>query len=145
MSKQEEIHDNPTGWVRKHIRSYVETEGRSGHKWNGVRTLLLTTRGRQTGKLRRTALIYGEDKGRYVVVGSRGGHQYDPNWYLNLVENPEVQAQVGAEIFDARAYTAQGEERAKLWSMMAGIWQDYAKYAKKTEREIPVIVLELID
>jgi deazaflavin-dependent oxidoreductase (nitroreductase family) len=145
MSKQEEIHDNPTRWVRKHIRSYVETEGRSGHKWNGVRTLLLTTRGRQTGKLRRTALIYGEDKGRYVVVGSRGGHQYDPNWYLNLVENPEVQAQVGAEIFDARAYTAQGEERAKLWSMMAGIWQDYAKYAKKTEREIPVIVLELID
>ena len=145
MSKQEEIHDNPTRWVRKHIRSYVETEGRSGHKWNGVRTLLLTTRGRQTGKLRRTALIYGEDKGRYVVVGSRGGHQYHPNWYLNLVENPEVQVQVGAEIFDARAYTAQGEERARLWSVMAEIWPDYAKYAKKTEREIPVIVLELID
>jgi hypothetical protein len=88
--RQEEVFDNPTGWVNKHIRGYVASDGKRGHRWNGVNTLLLTTRGRKSGTLRRTALIYGRDGDRYLVVGSRGGAQQHPAWYLNLVANPEV-------------------------------------------------------
>lgn len=84
----EAVHDSPTGWVNRHIEEYVATDGRKGHRWSGVDTLLLTTRGRKSGKLRRTALIYGIDAGNYVVVGSRGGHKYHPAWYLNLVATP---------------------------------------------------------
>src|SRR5690606_23006715 len=102
MTDQEEIYDSPTGWVAQHIRDYVETDGRKGHKWRGVDTLLLTTRGRKSGKLRRTALIYGKDGDNYIVVASRGGHPSHPAWYLNLVANPEVMVQVGADKFKAR-------------------------------------------
>lgn len=81
----------PVG-VARHIREYVETDGRKGHRWNGVPTLLLTTRGRRTGKLRRTALIYGRDGDAYVVVASRGGARHHPQWYLNLAPDPEVES-----------------------------------------------------
>src|SRR5437762_5051273 len=95
----EEIFDSPSGWVAGHIRRYVETDGEDGHRWRGVNTLLLTTRGRKSGKLRRTALIYGRDADRYLVVASQGGAEWNPNWYLNLAANPEVRLQVGAEKF----------------------------------------------
>lgn len=141
MAEEEKVHDSPTGWVASHIRSYTESGGRSGHRWRGVNTLLLTTRGRKTGKLRRTALIYGEDGERYVVVASIGGAPKHPEWYLNLVANPEVMVQVGEEEFAALASTVSGAERAALWKRMAEIWPDYDKYQKKTERTIPVVVL----
>ena len=144
VAAQEKIYDSPSSWVRTHIQNYVETEGHKGHAWNGVYTLLLTTRGRKTGKLRRTALIYGQDGERYVVVASKGGHPFHPAWYLNLKENPEVQIQVAADKFTARAHTAAGAERERLWALMAEIWPDYIKYQGKTKREIPVVVLERI-
>ena len=142
MANQEEIFDSPRGWVAEHIQRYVETDGRNGHIWKGVTTLLLTTRGRKSGKLRRTALIYGKDGDRYVVVASRGGHPEHPNWYLNLAENPEVEVQVLGDRFTAQARTASAEERARLWPMMAAIWPAYDDYQAKSEREIPVVVLE---
>jgi deazaflavin-dependent oxidoreductase (nitroreductase family) len=143
MDQQEDIFDNPTGWVKKHIQEYVETGGRKGHEWReGVYTLLLTTRGRKSGKLRRTALIYGQDGGSYVIVASVGGRPRHPAWYLNLVENPEVEVQVMDEKFTARARTASGEEKARLWKMMTAIWPAYDEYQSKTDREIPVVVLE---
>jgi deazaflavin-dependent oxidoreductase (nitroreductase family) len=138
----DEIYDSPTGWVNEHIRSYVETDGRSGHEWRGVPTLLLTTIGRKSGKRRRTALIYGQDGDHYVVVASRGGHKEHPAWYLNLAENPEVEVQVNADKFSARAHTATAEEKARLWPLMAAIWPAYDDYQTKTDREIPMIVLE---
>ena len=91
------IYDSPTGWVASHIDSYVSSDGRKGHRWRGVDTLLLTTRGRKSGKLRRSALIYGRDGDRYVVVGSKGGNPSHPLWYLNLVADPEVRIQVGPD------------------------------------------------
>jgi deazaflavin-dependent oxidoreductase (nitroreductase family) len=142
MEAPEEVFDSPTGWVAKHIHDYVETGGDKGHQWKGVPTLLLTTRGRKTGKLRRTALIYGRDGDNYVVVASRGGHDHHPAWYLNLVRNPAVQVQVLDERFQAQARTATPEEKARLWPLMASIWPDYDNYQKKTRREIPVVVLE---
>lgn len=142
MTGQEEVFDSPTGWVAQHIRGYVESDGRKGHRWSGVNTLLLTTRGRKTGKLRRTALIYGEDRGSYLVVGSRGGARKHPSWYLNLVENPEVQVQVGADKFQAKARTATAREKPRLWKLMTSIWPEYDRYQQGTDRDIPVVILE---
>jgi deazaflavin-dependent oxidoreductase (nitroreductase family) len=136
------VYDSPKGWVSRHIREYVETDGRKGHRWHGVPTLLLTTKGRKTGKLRRTALIYGEDGGRYLVVASTGGGDHHPAWYLNLVANPEVEIQVGAKKSKARAKTADDDEKPALWAKMAEIWPDYDKYQEKTERVIPVVILD---
>ena len=143
MAAQERtVTDSPTGWVNRHIREYVETNGEKGHTWQGVPTLLLTTRGRKSGKLRRTALIYGQDGDGYVVVASKGGAPDHPSWYLNLIQTPEVEVQVGAEKFDARARTAAAEEKERLWPLMAEIWPQYDDYQKKTDRDIPVVILE---
>jgi deazaflavin-dependent oxidoreductase (nitroreductase family) len=140
--RDEEVLDSPTGWVARHVRSYVESGGQKGHRWNGVHTLLLTTRGRKSGKLRRTALIYGRDGDRYLVVASVGGAAKHPAWYLNLVEHPEVQVQVGPERFAARARPATPEEKPPLWRLMASIWPHYDRYQQKTRRDIPVVILE---
>ncbi len=144
MASQEEIVDSPTGWVARHVRRYVETDGRSGHKWNGRQTLLLTTRGRKSGKLRRTALIYGQDGDRYLLVASNGGARNHPFWYLNLTAQPEVQVQVGADKFTARARTAGAAEKPRLWRLMAAIWPDYDRYQKRTSRDIPVVIVERV-
>ncbi|MGC4786841.1 nitroreductase family deazaflavin-dependent oxidoreductase [Micromonospora sp. DT178] len=139
----EQVLDSPQGWVADHIRRYVETGGAEGHEWRpGVFTLLLTTRGRRSGKLRRTALIYGRDGDAYLVVASQGGDPKHPAWYLNLLDEPLVEVQVGAERFTARARTATAEEKPRMWSTMAAIWPAYDEYQAKTDREIPVVVLE---
>jgi deazaflavin-dependent oxidoreductase (nitroreductase family) len=142
MSNQDEIHDSPTDWVAKHIHDYVESDGQEGHEWRGVHTLLLTTKGRKSGKQRRTALIYGKDGDNTIIVASRGGAPNHPAWYLNLVDNPEVDVQIESEKFSARAHTASPEEKARLWPLMAAIWPAYNDYQAKTDREIPVVVLE---
>jgi proline iminopeptidase len=89
-------------------------------------------------------LIFGEDDGRYVVVASRGGAQHHPSWYLNLSAVPDVHVQVKADRFRARARTAEGDERERLWQRMAEIWPAYDDYRQKTDREIPVVVLERV-
>jgi deazaflavin-dependent oxidoreductase (nitroreductase family) len=146
MGAKDEVFDSPTGWVGRHIRRYVESAGRSGHRWHGTDTLLLTTRGRKSGKLRRTALIYGRDGDRYLVVASNGGARTHPSWYLNLVANPDVEVQVGADKFAARARTAAAAEKPPLWRRMAAIFPEYDSYqrraTKRSGREIPVVILE---
>jgi deazaflavin-dependent oxidoreductase (nitroreductase family) len=89
-------------------------------------------------------LIYGTHGDHQVIVGSKGGNPRHPGWYLNLVAEPAVEVQVGADRFSARARTASGEERAALWDKMAEIWPPYNEYQAKTEREIPVVVLERV-
>lgn len=144
--EQEEVLDSPTGWVAKHIRTYVESDGEKGHQWyKGVPTLLLTTRGRRSGKLRRTALIYGRDGDRYLVVASLGGAPQHPLWYLNLLDDPEVAVQVGPDKFKARARTATPAEKPALWKRMAAIWPEYDRYQERTSRDIPVVLLEPVD
>jgi deazaflavin-dependent oxidoreductase (nitroreductase family) len=140
--QKEPITDSPLGWVGKHVRRYVESEGKNGHHWRGVDTLLLTTRGRSTGKLRRTALIYGKDRDRYLVVASNGGSRPHPDWYQNLKADPHVFLQVADEEFEANARTATAREKPRLWRLMVSIWPDYEQYQTKTTREIPVVVLE---
>lgn len=145
MASGEQVLDSPQGWVADHIRRYVETDGAEGHEWRpGVFTLLLTTRGRRSGKLRRTALIYGRDGDAYLVVASQGGDPKHPAWYLNVLDEPLVEVQVGAERFTARARTATAEEKPRMWSTMAAIWPAYDDYQAKTDRQIPVVVLERV-
>jgi deazaflavin-dependent oxidoreductase (nitroreductase family) len=143
-STTEPVTNSPIKWVADHTRRYIESGGKNGHRWNGQDTLLLVTRGRKSGQLRRTALIYGRDGERYVVVGSNGGKPKHPDWYWNLQADPAVEVQVGAEIFKARAQVAQGKERARLWALMAKIFPTYSGFSQKTSRPIPVIILERI-
>lgn len=103
--------------------------------------MLLTAKGRKSGTMRRTALIYGRDGDRYLVVASQGGAPTHPAWYLNLRADPTVQVQVGSEKFTAQADIATGAEKSRLWSIMAAIWT-YDEYQAKTQREIPLVILE---
>jgi deazaflavin-dependent oxidoreductase (nitroreductase family) len=127
----------------EHVKRYEETDGAEGHEWErGTKTLILTTTGRRSGEERKMALIYGQHGDDYLVVASKGGAAQHPSWYLNLVENPEVKVQVLADKFNARARTATAEEKPELWRTMAAEWPPYDEYQQKTEREIPVVVLE---
>ena len=127
----------------EHVRAYRETDGEHGHDWRrGTSTLLLTTRGRRSGEPRTAALIYGRHGDDYVVVASKGGAPKHPGWYANLRENPEVEVQVRDDRFPATARTATVEEREQLWEEMTTHWPDYDEYQQRTDREIPVVVLE---
>lgn len=134
-----DVTDSPVGWVHAHVQRYVESGGSDGHHWSGTDTLLLTTRGRRTGLLRRTALIYGRDGDRLVVVGSNGGKERHPAWYLNLMHDPAVHVQVGPEMLDARAEPATGDTRDRLWTLMVEIFPAYDQFRTATTREIPIV------
>jgi deazaflavin-dependent oxidoreductase (nitroreductase family) len=126
-----------------HVERYQATDGEEGHIWRkGTTTLLLTTTGRTSGKSYTTPLIYRLDGRNPVVVASQGGSPAHPDWYLNLVANPDVRVQIKGEKFSARARTAEGEERERLWQSMTDVWPDYEGYQRKTDRQIPVVVLE---
>ncbi|MEV4257472.1 nitroreductase family deazaflavin-dependent oxidoreductase [Spirillospora sp. NPDC049652] len=129
---------------KEHVKRYQETDGAEGHDWNGTVTLLLTTVGRKSGQERTTPLIYQEDGDDYVVVASKGGADEHPLWYRNLEADPEVKVQVRGDRFTARARTATPEERPRLWKKMTAVWPDYDEYTRKTDREIPVVVLERV-
>ena len=127
----------------EHVRRYVETDGEVGYTWReGAPILILTVTGRKSGKEYATPLIFGEDGGNHVIVASQGGAPGHPDWYLNLAETPEVGVQVKADKFRAHARTAEGDERDRLWKLMNEIWPHYDEYQTKTERVIPVVVLE---
>jgi proline iminopeptidase len=128
---------------QEHVRRYRETDGEVGHIWKeGSTVLLLTTTGRRTGKETTTPLIYNLDGDRPVIVASQGGAPDDPGWFKNLVQHPEVGVQIEGDRFRARARAAEGEERERLWELMVQVWPHYDEYATKTDREIPVVVLE---
>ena len=137
-------------WIADHLQRYLETDGADGHLWDSapvggpgpIPTLLLTTTGRRSGKPIVMPLIYGEAGGKYVVVASKGGAPTHPGWYLNLAAHRAVEVQILAKRFRATARTASGAERAELWQQMAAIYPPYNDYQAKTDREIPVVVLE---
>ncbi len=127
---------------QEHVRRYVETDGAEGHEWQGTTALILTTTGRRSGEQRSTPLIYGTAGDDYLVVASKGGADEPPAWYLNLEAHPEVDVQVRGDRFHARARTATPDEKPALWTTMVGRWPAYEDYQKRTDREIPVVVLE---
>ncbi len=126
----------------EHVTRYRETDGAEGHDWQNTSVLILTSTGRRTGQQRSTPLIYQRHGADYVVVASKGGAEQPPSWYLNLQQNPEVEVQVEGERFAARARTADPQEKPEMWKTMAAAWPAYDDYQRKTEREIPVVVLQ---
>jgi deazaflavin-dependent oxidoreductase (nitroreductase family) len=125
----------------EHVRVYEETGGERGYDWRGTTILLLTTTGRKSGEPRTMPLIHRTDGDRWIVVASKGGWPANPAWYENLLANPDAKIQVKDERIDVRASAAQGEERERLWALMTEVWPDYDEYQKKTDREIPVVIL----
>jgi deazaflavin-dependent oxidoreductase (nitroreductase family) len=126
----------------EHVRRYLETDGAEGHEWQDSTVLLITTTGRRTGETRTTPLIYRKHGDDCVVVASKGGSPQHPAWYLNLSADPELTVQVLGDRFKARARTATAEEKPELWRIMTESWPPYDEYQSKTDREIPVVVLE---
>jgi deazaflavin-dependent oxidoreductase (nitroreductase family) len=124
----------------EHVRVYRETNGEHGYHWRGTTILLLTTTGRSSGEPRTTPLIERTDGDRWVVVASKGGAPENPSWFENLMADPNATIEVLADTLAVRATTAEGEERARLWSLMAEVWPAYDEYQAKTDREIPVVI-----
>jgi deazaflavin-dependent oxidoreductase (nitroreductase family) len=138
------------GWQDAHRELYLRTDGAEGHIVDFSRAggpaqtpcLILKTIGRKSSEPKVLPLIYGEDDGRFVIVASKGGAPKHPAWYLNLVATPEVEFQVGDKKYRGLAGAAQGAERERLFAMMAQIFPPYLAYKARTEREIPVVLLE---
>lgn len=129
---------------KEHVRRYQESDGAEGHDWNGTTVLILTTTGRSSGLPRSTPLIYRTSGEAYVVVASNGGAADHPQWYKNIQADPEVRVQVLGDRFTAHARTAGREEKERLWPVMAATWPDYDAYQAKTDRDIPVVVLDRV-
>jgi deazaflavin-dependent oxidoreductase (nitroreductase family) len=135
----------PELYGQEHVERYRATDGEEGHYWREALVLLLTTTGRKSGDKRTTPLLYGRRGDDVVLIGSNGGAPAHPPWYLNLKADPEVEVRIKGERFKARARDATPEERPELWRTMAGYYPPYDEYQRRTEREIPVIVLERVD
>ncbi len=130
---------------QEHVERYRVTDGEEGYYWRrDSEILLLTTRGRRSGEERTQPLIQREIDGNYVIVASKGGAPEHPAWFLNMREQDEVDVQVRADRFRARHRVAEGEERERLWKAMTEVWPAYEDYQAKTDRQIPVVVLERI-
>lgn len=142
---------NLPGWMVEHTNRYLASGGTDGHLYKmtqpgrpeiTVPSLLLTTTGRKSGEKFIFPLFYGETGTGYFVIASKGGAPQHPGWYRNILADPAVEVQVGTRKVKARARTATGAERARLWQELLKFWPPYADYQQKTEREIPVVVLE---
>ncbi|MEV8312594.1 nitroreductase family deazaflavin-dependent oxidoreductase [Streptomyces sp. NPDC059900] len=129
---------------KEHVKRYVETDGEEGHDWQGTTVLILTTTGRKSGEQRSTPLIYRPHGDAVLVVASNGGADAPPLWFRNLEADPEVQVQIKGDRFTARARTATADEKPGMWRTMAATWPAYDEYQTKTDRSIPVVVLERV-
>ena len=147
------VRDEKNSWLQDHLRRYLATDGADGY-WADFTevggparapNLILTVTGRRSGKPHSMGLIFGEFDGRYVIIGSKGGAPQHPAWYLNLLADPDVQVQIKARKFRAKARVAEGAERAELWDRMNELYGGYARIQKDTERQFPVVVLEPVD
>ena len=144
------IPDSLPDWIREHVELYLK-DGEAGHYWDAslgggegmLTTLLLTTRGRKSGRTLTLPLIYRPtDSGGYCVIASKGGAPNHPAWFLNLSTDPNVQVQVVNDRFAAVARVAEGAERERLWQMMVDYYAPYTDYQAATQRQIPVVVLD---
>ncbi|GAA4021571.1 nitroreductase family deazaflavin-dependent oxidoreductase [Allokutzneria multivorans] len=133
---------SPTEWVRQQVEQYEGSGGTEGTTMRGLPVIILTTKGKKSGKLRKTPLMRVEHEGAYAAVASLGGAPKHPVWYHNVVSHPEVELQDGTERRDYVAREVTGNEKALWWQRAVAAFPDYADYQEKTERDIPVFVLE---
>ena len=137
-------------WIAEHLRVYQQSGGRDGHMWDSTAAggkgllpcLLLHTVGRKSGKQFVHPLIYGADGDNFVIVGTKGGAETHPGWYFNLIADSNVNIQVGAEKHQVTARLLEGSKRERLWQQMVELYPPYQDYQAKTERLIPLFLLE---
>ncbi|MCB1615684.1 MAG: nitroreductase family deazaflavin-dependent oxidoreductase [Pseudomonadales bacterium] len=132
------------GFMKDHIKRYLASDGTDGHDMNGNPCLVITTVGKKSGEPRQAAVIYGKEGDKVVVIASKGGSDIAPSWYTNMAALGGAIIQIGADRMAVSMRVADGEERQRLWKMMAGIFPAYDEYQKKTSRVIPVVVLEKV-
>jgi deazaflavin-dependent oxidoreductase (nitroreductase family) len=147
MPLEGEYEPSPTGWVREQVELYESSGGTKGTTLmeTGLPVILLTTRGARSGKLRKTPLMRVEHEGRYAAVASLGGAPKHPVWYFNVQADPQVELQDGPAKRDMTAREVTGAEKAEWWERAVAAYPAYADYQKKTDREIPVYVLEPLE
>jgi len=142
MPLQGEYEPSPAQWVRDQVALYEGSGGTEGTTMRGLPVILLTTRGAKSGKIRKTPLMRVEHDGKYAVVASQGGAPKHPVWYFNIVADPHVELQDGPVRQDMTARELSGAEREEWWERAVAAYPDYADYQKKTDRVIPVFLLE---
>ncbi|WP_030983521.1 nitroreductase family deazaflavin-dependent oxidoreductase [Streptomyces sp. NRRL S-1813] len=142
MPLQGEYEPSPEQWVRDQVELYESSGGEEGTTMRGLPVVVLTTRGAKSGKIRKSPLMRVEHDGTYAVVASMGGAPRHPVWYHNVVADPRVELQDGPVRQDMTAREVTGEEKALWWVRAVEAYPDYADYQQKTDRRIPVFVLE---
>ena len=142
MPLQGTYEPSPSTHAAKQVDEYEASGGREGNTMRGVPVIILWTRGRSSGAIRKTPLMRVNDGDRYAVVASMGGAPEHPEWYANLVADPHVSLQDGPDVKDYTAREVTGDEKAQWWAKATAVWPDYDAYQAKTDREIPVVVLE---
>ncbi|MEV7236857.1 nitroreductase family deazaflavin-dependent oxidoreductase [Streptomyces sp. NPDC051020] len=142
MPLKGEYEPSPAQWVRDQVELFESSGGTEGTTMRGLPVIILTTRGAKSGKIRKTPLMRVEHDGTYAVVASQGGAPQHPVWYHNLTADPRVELQDGPARQDMNAREVTGEEKAVWWERAVEAFPDYADYQLKTDRQIPVFVLE---
>lgn len=137
-----EYEPSPWEMVAEQVRQYEATGGQEGGELEGAPCVILTTKGRHSGKLRKTPLMRVADGDRYAVIASMGGAPSHPVWYLNLLAEPHVELQDGPDRRDYTARVVEGDEKREWWDRAVEVWPSYDDYQAKTDREIPLVVLE---
>jgi deazaflavin-dependent oxidoreductase (nitroreductase family) len=137
-----EYEPSPAQWVRDQVDLYERSGGTEGTTLRDVPVIILTTKGAKSGKIRKSPLMRVEHDGSYAAVASLGGAPKHPVWYHNVIDEPLVELQDGPVRKDYRAREVTGEEKAQWWERAVAAWPDYAEYQRKTDRVIPVFVLE---
>ncbi|MEU6307387.1 nitroreductase family deazaflavin-dependent oxidoreductase [Streptomyces chartreusis] len=147
MPLEGEYEPSPTDWVRKQVELYESSGGTQGTTLmnTGMPVILLTTRGARSGKIRKTPLMRVEHEGSYAAVASLGGAPKHPVWYHNVKADPHVELRDGTELRDMRAREVTGAEKAEWWERAVAAYPPYAEYQQKTDRVIPLFVLEPFD
>jgi deazaflavin-dependent oxidoreductase (nitroreductase family) len=142
MPIEGEYEPSPWEFVAQQVEQYESTGGREGGVLEGVPCIVLWTKGRKSGTVRKSPLMRVEHDGRYAVVASMGGAPKHPVWYLNMREDPRVSLQDGPDLRDYVAHEATGDEKAEWWRRATVVWPSYDEYQTKTDRQIPLLVLE---
>ncbi|MFI6529147.1 nitroreductase family deazaflavin-dependent oxidoreductase [Streptomyces uncialis] len=142
MPLQGQYEPSPTAWVREQVELYERSGGTEGTTLRDMPVVVLTTLGARSGKLRKSPVMRVEHEGRYAAVASLGGAPNNPVWYHNLLGDPRLELQDGPVRQDMTAREVTGAERDEWWERAVAAYPDYAAYEEKTERVIPVFVLE---
>lgn len=142
MPLQGEYEPSTAQWARDQVEEYESSGGTRGTTLRGVPVVVITSVGASSGKLRKNPVMRVEHDGVYAAVASKGGAPEHPSWYRNLVEHPTVELQDGPDKADYTVREASGEERSLWWERAVEVWPDYASYQEKTDRQIPVLILE---